>query len=66
MKTYGQSPVEPTPLPTCAPTGHPDCDVCGALIEQREQARGRADMSRVSDCNVEIRRHPHPRRSGPT
>ncbi|MDJ1133405.1 hypothetical protein [Streptomyces iconiensis] len=64
MKTYGQSPLETPSLFTREPVGHPGCDVCGALVEQRENARGRDDMSRVSDCNVEIRRHPHQERPG--
>ncbi|WP_030807546.1 hypothetical protein [Streptomyces sp. NRRL S-337] len=35
------------------------CDVCGALAREREAARIAGDGSKVSDCNVEIRRHPH-------
>jgi hypothetical protein len=35
------------------------CKVCTALVREREAARRDHDMSRVSDCNVEIRRHPH-------
>jgi hypothetical protein len=35
------------------------CKVCSALAQQREEARELRDMSAVSDCNVEIRRHPH-------
>ncbi|WP_340561806.1 hypothetical protein [Streptomyces sp. GSL17-111] len=37
------------------------CDVCGALASQREAARAVMDWSKVTDCNVEIRRHPHAR-----
>jgi hypothetical protein len=36
-----------------------DCDVCQSLGRQRDEARAAGDMSRVTDCNVEIRRHPH-------
>jgi hypothetical protein len=35
------------------------CKVCSALVREREEARKGRDMSRVTDCNVEIRRHPH-------
>lgn len=38
------------------------CSVCAALALQREAARKLRDMSCVSDCNVEIRRHPHGKR----
>lgn len=44
------------------PVPHPNCDVCASLGRQREEARQRRDMSAVSDCNVEIRCHPHSRR----
>lgn len=36
------------------------CDVCRALAQQRERARAVRNWSGVSDCNVELRRHPHP------
>jgi len=42
---------EPTPPQTCA--------VCVALGQQRTEARRIGDMTAVSDCNIEIRRHPH-------
>ncbi|MFD8548306.1 hypothetical protein [Streptomyces sp. NPDC059649] len=35
------------------------CDVCEALARQRVAAYAVGDRSKVSDCNVEIRRHPH-------
>ena len=38
------------------------CDVCAALDKEREAARARGDMSKVSDMNVEIRQHPHKQR----
>jgi len=41
-----------------------DCDVCQALVQQREQARAAGDWSRVTDCNVEIRNHHQTRRRG--
>ncbi|MEE4421203.1 MULTISPECIES: hypothetical protein [Streptomyces] len=35
------------------------CDVCEALARERVAAGAVGDRSKVSDCNVEIRRHPH-------
>ncbi|MFF8531013.1 hypothetical protein ACF07B_03310 [Streptomyces sp. NPDC015532] len=35
------------------------CDVCRALDTQRTEARARGDLSRVTDINIEIRRHAH-------
>jgi hypothetical protein len=35
------------------------CDVCGALDRQRTEYRRLRDMTRVTDCNVELRQHPH-------
>ncbi|GGS63363.1 hypothetical protein GCM10010270_38030 [Streptomyces violaceus] len=51
------------PLPEPEPvTGCPECQ---RYARQREAARAESDMSRVSDCNVQIRRHPHgPRGAG--
>ncbi|MFJ9619870.1 hypothetical protein [Streptomyces noursei] len=37
------------------------CDVCGALAKQRAAARAAGDESKVIDCNIEMRRHPHPK-----
>ncbi|MYU52157.1 MULTISPECIES: hypothetical protein [Streptomyces] len=54
--------MAPEPLvtpPMTDPEPVPHCDVCGALAEQRSSARRAHDMSRVSDLNIEIRRHPH-------
>lgn len=45
------------PLPEPAPVA--GCDVCVALAGQRAAARAIGDKSKVVDCNVEIRRHPH-------
>ncbi len=44
------------------PEPEADCDVCRALGKQRSTARAQGDMSKVSDCNVEIRNHPHKRK----
>ncbi|MCX5349186.1 hypothetical protein OG901_15630 [Streptomyces mirabilis] len=58
-KRYPTAPVElplrmdPDPEPTAG------CDVCLALEWQRTEARMRGDLSKVSDANVEIRRHAH-------
>ncbi|MDT0467060.1 hypothetical protein [Streptomyces gibsoniae] len=45
------------------PAPHPGCKVCGALAAERERAQAAGDVSKVSDCNVEIREHKdaHPR-----
>ncbi|WTW27821.1 hypothetical protein OHU35_17955 [Streptomyces purpurascens] len=45
------------PLPEPEPVS--GCAECQLLARQREAARAESDMSRVSDCNVHIRRHPH-------
>lgn len=53
---------EPTELPLWVelePAPVDGCDVCGALARERKAARFAGDGSKVSDCNVEIRRHPH-------
>jgi hypothetical protein len=47
------------PLDLVDPVPTADCSVCVALGEQRTEARRLGDMTTVSDCNVEIRRHPH-------
>ncbi len=58
-RTYPSRPVE---LPLRL-DGDPEpvegCDVCQALGSQRSEAREGRDVSKVSDCNVEIRNHPH-------
>lgn len=41
---------------------HPGCDVCAALVKQRTEYRSERNASGVTDCNVEIRQHPHPGR----
>jgi hypothetical protein len=35
------------------------CDVCGALVVQREAARKVANAAKVKALNDEIARHPH-------
>ncbi|TSB25291.1 hypothetical protein FNJ62_13185 [Streptomyces benahoarensis] len=61
--TYAQPPVELSMLEWTEPQGEHGCDVCRALAGRREEARRQGDLSRVSDCNVEIRQHPHGRTS---
>lgn len=39
------------------PKPHKDCDVCGALVEERAEAARAGDWSKVTDVNVEIGRH---------
>ncbi|GAU65014.1 hypothetical protein SSP35_01_03510 [Streptomyces sp. NBRC 110611] len=46
----------PEPVPVAG------CDVCGALARQRMEAHAVGDKSKVTDFNVEMRRHPHPKR----
>jgi hypothetical protein len=48
-----------TPCVEPAPVG--DCDVCAALLRQREEARARGDHRTVWDWNNELRNHPHRR-----
>ncbi|MET9693948.1 hypothetical protein ABZY81_36890 [Streptomyces sp. NPDC006514] len=58
--TYAQPPVE-LPLRTAPdPVPAAGCGVCAALAAQRRDARHRRDHSTASDCNVELRNHPHP------
>ncbi|MFE0426672.1 hypothetical protein [Streptomyces sp. NPDC058953] len=40
------------------PSPVPGCAACAALVAERGKARATGDMSRVSDCNVLLRRHP--------
>jgi hypothetical protein len=60
--THAAQPVE-LPLNLAGdPPPAEGCDVCQALGEERREARAERDMSKVSDTNVEIRRHPHTKR----
>jgi hypothetical protein len=60
MSNAASSP--PADLFMTAPEPVPGCDVCGALAIERSEARRRGDLSKVSDVNVEIRKHPHAKR----
>lgn len=61
MTTTMDEPVD-LPLPLDQPKPAPRCGVCAALVRQRAEATAAGDYSKVSDCNVEIRNHPHPKR----
>lgn len=50
------------PLPLEEPEPRPDCAKCTDLAVQREEARQAGDLSRVSDCNVRMRKHHRGRR----
>nr|WP_094793565.1 hypothetical protein [Streptomyces kasugaensis] len=58
-------PGRPRPVwlgdPTLEPAPGEGCDVCAALVRQRADARARGDWAAATDCNVELRRHPHGR-----
>ncbi|MFF3844656.1 hypothetical protein [Streptomyces sp. NPDC002328] len=44
-------------LPTAPPSPVPGCTTCAALAEKRAAAQAKGDYSKVSDCNVRMRRH---------
>lgn len=65
MSNRTTHPSPPAELPFSLaddPSPAEGCDVCQALGEERREARAERDMSKVSDANVEIRRHPHAKR----
>ncbi len=41
------------------PVKHPGCAQCEWCDAQRQDARGRGDLSAVTDFNVELNNHPH-------
>ena len=45
------------PLPSDPPAPRPGCVICTDLAEKRARAHAERDYSRVSDCNVRMRRH---------
>ncbi len=49
------------PVPMTEPEPIAECDVCTALAGQREGAWAVGDLTKVIDCNIEMRRHPHPK-----
>ncbi|GHA14728.1 hypothetical protein ACFOOM_10945 [Streptomyces echinoruber] len=44
-------------FPLQAPKPQPGCARCADLARQRAEAQTVGDYSRVSDCNVRMRRH---------
>lgn len=44
-------------MPPAPPAPVPGCARCAALDEQRTRAFTAGDYSRVSDCNIRMRRH---------
>lgn len=62
MRTKEMEPAPILGIPLAEPLASEACDVCQALARQRSAARAEGNLSRVSDCNVEIRNHPHPER----
>ncbi|GAA0377035.1 hypothetical protein [Streptomyces blastmyceticus] len=66
-RTYSENPVElPLHLPQLEPTGRESCKICDHVKLWRAAYRtgigtpdGYADMSKVTDCNLELRNHPH-------
>ncbi|MEU9406206.1 hypothetical protein AB0E08_10935 [Streptomyces sp. NPDC048281] len=50
------------PLPEAWPKPHPRCRACAQLAKERLEAQAEGDYSKVSDANVELRRHASPHR----
>ena len=48
--------------PTRPPRPAPGCDVCAALDKQRAAFERKNDVKRATDCEDEIRNHPHKKR----
>ncbi|MFI1068175.1 hypothetical protein ACH4TC_40710 [Streptomyces spororaveus] len=46
-------------LPRLDPEPAPDCPECAGAAVRRAPCRQAGDISRVSDCHVVVRRHPH-------
>jgi len=57
MRIRDAEPYIGFPLPEPAPEA--GCAECAALDRGRSAAREEGDLSRVTDCNVKIRSHPH-------
>ena len=45
-------------MPVPEPDPVPGCEKCARLADERERWRKAGDDTRVSDCNVWMRRHP--------
>ena len=48
-------------LPPVAPEPAPGCAACTAIAARRARAQADGDYSRVSDCNIWLRRHEYHR-----
>ncbi len=48
-------------LPPQEPDPVPGCEICADVATQRAEAKTHGDGSRLTDCNIEIRLHPHGR-----
>ncbi|MFI6495227.1 hypothetical protein [Streptomyces sp. NPDC050564] len=59
--TMDDEPID-LPLPLDQPKPAPRCGVCAALARQGAKAVATGDYSKATDCNIEIRNHPHSRR----
>lgn len=46
-------------MPPAQPEPAPGCGVCATWVQRRAEAQAAGDYSRVSDCNVRLRQHPH-------
>ncbi|MFD5656901.1 hypothetical protein [Streptomyces hirsutus] len=57
LTTMEDPPLLGMPLPEPEPAR--GCRHCQYWVRQRAAARRTGDGARVSDCNVQIRRHPH-------
>ncbi|WP_329068211.1 hypothetical protein [Streptomyces sp. NBC_01429] len=57
QRTMDDAPRLGLPVPEPVPVA--GCVVCAGLRARREEARRSGDLSRVSDRNVEMARHPH-------
>lgn len=47
---------QPNPKPSV------ECDICAALVHERQLAEARGDMSKVTGLNIELRNHPEHQR----
>ncbi|MEU9124370.1 hypothetical protein AB0C96_31690 [Streptomyces sp. NPDC048506] len=45
-------------LPTSAPKPAAECDICQALVHERQLAEARGNKTKVVDLNLELRSHP--------
>lgn len=44
-------------MPPVPPEPTSGCGICANLVKQRTAAKSAGDYSRVSDCNIRMRRH---------